>query len=255
MKSYDETISSVFNRVNAYAAERKRKRTVIKNMVASICCICLVAILGVWVWQSGLFVSPPPSADGGTTPTDSLVQTEPPVNTENPSNDTFNIYLNEIMRVINAAPPYLDPSKHHTANWSNQEAAEYLGVDLSNLGHGFENVGDNDHIVTYNNDGSLVRDLVGFSYKYAENEFSIAASRLTVPYDCIYTLDQNKKTPIPTANGSVDVLFAGSTNGDKDNLALIVADFENNGVYYRVKAENVSLANFSLIVKAIINNG
>lgn len=61
MKNYDETINSVFDRINEYEVERKRKRKVITRTVTSLCCLCLVALLGIGVWQSGLFTTPPPT--------------------------------------------------------------------------------------------------------------------------------------------------------------------------------------------------
>lgn len=60
MKNYDETINSVFERINKYKVEKKNKRKIVTRTVTSLCCFCLVALLGVGVWQSGLFQSMPP---------------------------------------------------------------------------------------------------------------------------------------------------------------------------------------------------
>lgn len=65
MKNYDETINSVFDRISEYEVQKKRKRKVIAKTVTSMCCFCLVALLGVGVWQSGLFgTTPPTTLDG-----------------------------------------------------------------------------------------------------------------------------------------------------------------------------------------------
>lgn len=61
MKNYDETINSVFERINEYEVEKKRKRKVITRTGTSLCCFCLVALLGIGVWQCGLFKTPPPT--------------------------------------------------------------------------------------------------------------------------------------------------------------------------------------------------
>ena len=65
MKNYDETINSVFERINEYEVEKKHKRKIITRTVTSLCCFCLVALLGIGVWQSDLFKSMPPTVLGG----------------------------------------------------------------------------------------------------------------------------------------------------------------------------------------------
>ncbi len=61
MKNYNETINSVFSRINEYEVEKKRKRKIMTRTVTSICCFCLVALLGIGVWQSDLFNTMPPT--------------------------------------------------------------------------------------------------------------------------------------------------------------------------------------------------
>ena len=60
MKNYNETINSVFDRINEYEVEKRRKRKIITRTVTSLFC-CLVALLGVGVWQSGLIGTTPPT--------------------------------------------------------------------------------------------------------------------------------------------------------------------------------------------------
>ncbi len=54
MKNYDETISSVFDRISEYEV-KKRKRKIVTRAVTSLCCFCLVALFGIGVWQSDIF--------------------------------------------------------------------------------------------------------------------------------------------------------------------------------------------------------
>ena len=51
------------------------------------------------------------------------------------------------------------------------------------------------------------------------------------------------------------MLFAGAAGGENatENQTLIVADFELNGVNYRVKAENTTLTNFYRLIDVIVN--
>lgn len=55
MKNYNEVANSVFERRDKYEIEKKNRRRFIAKTVTPICCICLVALLGVGVWQGGLF--------------------------------------------------------------------------------------------------------------------------------------------------------------------------------------------------------
>lgn len=250
MKNYEETINSVLNRVNTYEIARKRRRKVITSTFTSMCSLCLVALLGIGIWKTGLFSSPPPSVGGNAIIT---TDTANPSNTEAAHNNELTIYLNQINEIASAAPLYLDPSKHYTANWNTEDVAKYIGVDLSNIGKEFKYTGYKNQTVTYFYDGTLVKDILSFSYQYEGSEFFVSVSKLSVPYDCIYVLDQNKKTQFPTKNGNVDVLFAVS-DIKSETHGLTVADFEINGVFYHVKAENATIESFCRIINAILRN-
>lgn len=54
MKSCDEMVNSLLERRDKYVAEQKKKRTVITRTVTSLSCACLVVLLGLGVWQSGI---------------------------------------------------------------------------------------------------------------------------------------------------------------------------------------------------------
>ena len=60
MKNYNETINSVFDRINRYEIDKKRKRKVVTRTVTSLFCF-LIALLGIGVWQSGLIDTTPPT--------------------------------------------------------------------------------------------------------------------------------------------------------------------------------------------------
>lgn len=53
MKSYNEIADSIFERRDKYIAQQKAKRKIIIRTVTSLCCICLVALIGFGIWQSG----------------------------------------------------------------------------------------------------------------------------------------------------------------------------------------------------------
>lgn len=283
MKNYDETINSVFERINEYEIEKKRKRKTVTKTVISLCCVCLVALLGIGVWQSDLFKPMPPtvlddsnigesnnsilqatdnknendlnqSQQSTTAPNGNESAT--PTTGDNNNDVQYICHLNQIDGIASAAPLYLDPAKHYTKDWDNKQVADYLGLDFSNLGSAYKYVGNANHTVTYNNSGSLVRDLVYFNYKYNDIEFTMAASKLGVPYDCIYSLSENKATSVKAKNGMADVLFAASAGENEKQpeiQKLMVADFKYNGICYRVTAENISATEFYNIVNSILN--
>lgn len=53
MKSYNEIADSIFERRDKYIAQQKAKRKIIIRTVTSLCCICLIALIGFGIWQSG----------------------------------------------------------------------------------------------------------------------------------------------------------------------------------------------------------
>lgn len=58
MKNCDEMVNSLIKRRNQYNAEKNRKKANIIRTVTSMCCVCLVALLGVGVWKSGVLKAP-----------------------------------------------------------------------------------------------------------------------------------------------------------------------------------------------------
>ena len=53
MKNYDETISTVFDRIGQYHEHQKRKKEIIVRTVTPLCCLCIIAAIGFAVWGQG----------------------------------------------------------------------------------------------------------------------------------------------------------------------------------------------------------
>lgn len=62
MKNYDELTNDLLERRNRYVTDQKRKRKTVISVATSLCCVCLVALLGIGVWQGGMFNSQSPSS-------------------------------------------------------------------------------------------------------------------------------------------------------------------------------------------------
>lgn len=60
MKSYNEMANDVFRRIDRYKTEQQRKRKVLTRTITSLCCVCLVALMGIRIWQSDWFNTKPP---------------------------------------------------------------------------------------------------------------------------------------------------------------------------------------------------
>ncbi|MBQ8740557.1 MAG: hypothetical protein IJY79_03280 [Clostridia bacterium] len=60
MKSYDETINTVFDRIGEYKTAQKRKKKIITRTLLPVCSVVLITVIGICVWQSGILKSEPP---------------------------------------------------------------------------------------------------------------------------------------------------------------------------------------------------
>ena len=84
MKNTNEMVNSLLERREQYEAEQKRKRSIITRTATSMCCFCLIALLGFGAWQSELFnTAQPPLVDGGNSTHQDTGKTDP----TNPSNN------------------------------------------------------------------------------------------------------------------------------------------------------------------------
>ncbi len=69
MKHYKEVANNIFARREQFEAEKARKRGLLVKTLTPACCACLVALLGVGLWQSGLLSpQPPQTVDDAVTP-------------------------------------------------------------------------------------------------------------------------------------------------------------------------------------------
>ncbi len=57
MKNYNEMANAVLRRIGEHETEQRNRRKVMKKVIIPICCFCLVALLGVGLWQGDFFNS------------------------------------------------------------------------------------------------------------------------------------------------------------------------------------------------------
>ncbi len=89
MKNSNEMVNSLLERRERYEAEQKRKRSIITRTVTSMCCLCLVALLGFGVWQNGLINSIPPAILDGEN--SSLQETDKTDETKSNNNEASSV--------------------------------------------------------------------------------------------------------------------------------------------------------------------
>lgn len=61
MKNYNEMANDVFRRIGEYETQKRNRRKLMKKVILPICCFCLVAILGIGLWQGDYFSKTPSS--------------------------------------------------------------------------------------------------------------------------------------------------------------------------------------------------
>lgn len=156
--------------------------------------------------------------------------------------------INEITGQMSSAMKYYDPELHYAKMWDNARIKEYLGVDIIDAinvmpsGYEMKYTGGETFAVTYENAGTLVEDRVCYEFEGRDyKKVMVLASKLRTPYDCLYQLDSEKKTSFRLQSGDIlQVLVAAQFKPDNANeYAFYVADFEYEGVYYRIEMENI----------------
>ena len=91
MKTHEEMTHDVFQRINEYKEAQKKKRRIITRTATSICSLCLIALLGISVWHSGIWNTAPITVDPNTSnvsgelknPQGNSSATDHPSNTDN----------------------------------------------------------------------------------------------------------------------------------------------------------------------------
>ncbi len=281
MKNCDEMVNSLLKRRGRYMAEQKKKREMLTRAVTSACCVCLVALLGIGMWHGVMSERQPPVTLGDST----VIGEKDYINPDELNNDktqgnqsgkqaeqnnrdsqanndmtTKRLFaLNEISGAANAVPLYRDPDLHYNEIWDFNKAVNYLGVNIPEAVNAisYENTlkyTDTDNFtVTYENTGTIVEDRMCYEFVGTDNaKLTVHVSKLRPPCDCIYSSDTENTTTIriPETDESISLLVYSKNNTE---YGFYVIDFEYNGVYYRIIAENISVHDLDALVREIVN--
>ncbi|MBO5969103.1 MAG: hypothetical protein J6S14_11480 [Clostridia bacterium] len=261
MKNYDELTNDLLERRDRYVADQKKKRKRVMSVATSLCCFCLVALLGFGMWQGGMFDAKPPITlddsinigDKDYINPDELdnSQTSTPGNNDSQGNtqtgteqkfDPAEIIwtINRVEGQVSAAPLNYSTDKYYSERKSLTDIAAYLGRDLSKLevitSHGFEFLGRYETDFYYELNGDVAYDSCVFGYTKDEKQITIRVSKIGVPYDCMYMLNNPTVSNINGVEVTVGGVYKADNSGE---IELIFADFSHGGLQYRLTIENV----------------
>ena len=261
MKNYDELTNDLLERRDRYVADQKKKRKRVMSVATSLCCFCLVALLGFGMWQGGMFDAKPPITlddsinigDKDYINPDELdnSQTSTPGNNDSQGNtqtgteqkfDPADIIwtINRVEGQVSAAPLNYSTDKYYSERKSLTNIAAYLGRDLSKLevvtSQGFEFLGRYETDFFYELNGDVAYDSCVFGYTKDEKQITIRVSKIGVPYDCMYMLNNPTVSNINGVEVTVGGVYKADNSGE---IELIFADFSHGGLQYRLTIENV----------------
>lgn len=164
-----------------------------------------------------------------------------------PADIIFTLKANKITSTAVKAKLYFDPALYDQKTLTEKETMEYLGIDFSKF-----NITD----VSYRGVGvkNIITDKAGkvaydtFAISYGDN-ITILASKIGLPYDCLYELDNQKESTFYTGKEKKQTTAVIGT----DDKGFYFADFRAGGIRYRVKMENCAdISDIGIVVKAVM---
>ncbi len=284
MKNYDETINTVFERIDEYKLKQKRKRKIVTRVAVPAFSVCLAVAIGVFVWKGDMFKTKPPVTlddsavigekdyiepdevdgdwygDGQEVPPDNISGNSSTSSEEVSDFAKLLCVVNQIESIKNSdkAPPH-PVDEHYHKDWSNDEAIKYLGVDFSIVNEKYNLDSSNCGAWYKKSDNTLAMEHNSFVYTSEKGSFRLEASKTFVPGDCIVVpTEEVVSTIVGTKNGPVYVKFYGTvgtvmSQNYSDKQSTMIAEFQHKGVNFRVEANDISAFAFYQFVSAVAN--
>jgi len=169
---------------------------------------------------------------------------------------------------------YFDPETTYVDTWTFDDAIKYIGYDFrpSNIPEGLQCIVDCDKdykfTVIYNSDGSMAYDVLRIDYEEyletsesQESKLTVQVSKQEIWTDAPVATNEEEKMSIV---GGVEVVLAGkklpygpyieTDDGDKipsGYCDVLVAQFNKEGIYYRITTENIEMDEFIKILYSV----
>ena len=250
MKNCDEMVNSLLERRNRYATEQKRKKTIITRTVTSMCCVCLVSLLGFSMWQGGMLDTKVP----GQTLDDALYpgvkDTFDESKGESADNSISNnrIVINSVGESVPAdAGIGLLPDDF--VEMTRDEMVAYYGVDYIPTVPEDIKAWEEDQIGIYRRNGGTGEvywdaDILNYSNEdFTRNIYLAVDKGSNVFTDLCYFNGTEEKSVI----NNIEVLIGLSENG------YYYAEFMYEGVGFHLNAEGVTEDEFISLVTSLVD--
>lgn len=165
-----------------------------------------------------------------------------------------------IEEIIYGEKPYYPPEEYDEAEWNDTQAAEYFGRDFSalplNSADQLVYTDNGAHKVILAKNGEIASDWYSFVYNGAAGsgkQVVVSVSKISPPSDCEY-VTENAVQPSSKLFGGTEIkLYLMPGYSGYSWYEMCVADFELDGIYYRVEGKFTELESFYNVLETIIN--
>ena len=249
MKNYDELTNDLLERRDRYVADQKKKRKRVMGIATSLCCFCLVALLGFGMWQGGMFNTTPPDQTLEDALYPGIKDNFDESKGESPDNPSVNnkIVINTI-NGISADRMNINIAVDDFVKMTREEMIEYYGVDYIPDVPTDIKPWEDERSGIYKRDGGTGEvywdtDILNYSNEDFTRSVHVEVDKGSyVLQDYLYFKGTEEKSVI----NNVDVLIGLTENG------YYYSEFMYNGVGFLIDAEGVTEDEFVAIIASII---
>ena len=249
MKNYDELTNDLLERRDRYVAVQKKKRKRVMGVATSLCCFCLVALLGFGMWQGGMFNTSPPDQTLEDALYPGIKDNFDESKGESPDNPSANnkIVINTI-NGISADRMNINIAVDDFVKMTREEMIEYYGVDYIPDVPADIKPWEDERSGIYKRDSGTGEvywdtDILNYSNEDFTRSVHVEVDKGSyVLQDYLYFKGTEEKSVI----NNVDVLIGLTENG------YYYSEFMYNGVGFLIDAEGVTEDEFVAIIASII---
>lgn len=249
MKNYDELTNDLLERRDHYVADQKKKRKNLMSVATSLCCLCLVALLGFGMWQGGMFNTTPPDQTLEDTLYPGIKDNFDESKGESADNPAANdrIIINTI-NGISADKMNINLAVDDFVKMTREEMVEYYGVDYIPDVPADIKPWEDERSGIYKRDGGTGEvywdaDILNYSNEDFTRSVHVEVDKGSyVLKDCYYFKGNEEKSII----NNHEVYIGLTENG------YYYSEFMYNGVGFLIDANGVTEEEFIAIIASII---
>ena len=249
MKNYDELTNDLLKRRDRYVADQRKKRKRVMGIATSLCCFCLVALLGFGMWQGGMFNTTPPDQTLEDALYPGIKDNFDESKGESADNPAANnkIVINTI-NGVSADRMNIALMVDDFVKMTREEMIEYYGVDYIPDVPADIKPWEDERSGIYKRDGGTGEvywdtDILNYSNEDFTRSVHVEVDKGSyVLQDYLYFKGTEEKSVI----NNVDVLIGLTENG------YYYSEFMYNGVGFLIDAEGVTEDEFVAIIASII---